>query len=115
MPCCENIENRLACRATWLAALAASEQGANGWPSANGRLTSASNKISSRGLFPLIEGGMKKKERTGPPLTNHLKESESSEEYLQGATLLDRGPACPLAVVLWALGNADVTPTGVQL
>ena len=30
-----------------------------------------------------VEGGMKKKERTGP-LTNHLKESESSEEYTAG-------------------------------
>ncbi|EJK69574.1 hypothetical protein THAOC_09152, partial [Thalassiosira oceanica] len=31
-----------------------------------------------------VEGGMKKKERTGP-LTNHLKESESSEEYTAGS------------------------------
>ena len=54
------------------------------------------------------------------PLTNHLKESESSEEYTAGSC---RGkhsrtrapPTGGLAVVLRALGNADVTPTGVQL
>ena len=58
--------------------------------------------------------------KRGPDsLTNHLKESEFSEERNTrrgpaGGNTPGSGPR-PLAVVLRALGDADVTPTDVQL
>ena len=65
-----------------------------------------------------VEGGMKNEERTGLAHKSSERERVSEERNTRrgpaGGNTPGPGPR-PLAVVLRALGDADVTPTDVQL